>query len=114
MLQVPFIVDDLYSLDPEFVAALQPLHALIFLFKWIPSANETAARAGEDDPDFHGFFAHQVVNNACATLAVGLISCTLTSLHVTSSGHQCVRQRSRPFSWISTFRIVGLRDELGS
>lgn len=69
---VPLIVDDLYSLDSDSLAALQPLHALIFLFKWIPVSSDSSAskRAGTDDPDFPGFFAHQVVNNACATLAV--------------------------------------------
>lgn len=68
---LPFIVDDLYSLEPDALAALQPIHALIFLFKWIPTtADAPLPRAGADDPDFAGFFAHQVVNNACATLAV--------------------------------------------
>jgi ubiquitin carboxyl-terminal hydrolase L5 len=71
-LGVPLIVDDLYSLDAESLASLQPLHALIFLFKWLPSSSGDAlpASAGEYDPEFSGFFAHQVVNNACATLAV--------------------------------------------
>jgi ubiquitin carboxyl-terminal hydrolase L5 len=71
-LGVPLIVDDLYSLDPESLAALQPIHALIFLFKWPPttSATESGISDGVYDPDFSGFFAHQVVNNACATLAV--------------------------------------------
>lgn len=66
------IVDDLYSLDPASLAILQPLHALIFLFKWLPSTGDiaNAPSAGRSDPDFSGFFAHQVVNNACATLAV--------------------------------------------
>ncbi|KAG5351871.1 Ubiquitin carboxyl-terminal hydrolase isozyme L5 [Termitomyces sp. J132] len=68
-LGVPLIVDDLYSLDSETLASLEPLHALIFLFKWIPSSADTAS-AGQYDTDFPGFFAHQVVNNACATLAV--------------------------------------------
>ncbi|KAG6920060.1 hypothetical protein DXG01_010128 [Tephrocybe rancida] len=68
-LGVPLIVDDLYSLDPETLESLQPLHALIFLFKWIPSSAD-AASAGQYDSEFPGFFAHQVVNNACATLAV--------------------------------------------
>ena len=64
-------MDDLYSLDSDSLAALQPLHALIFLFKWIPSSSEfTGSHSGTNDPDFPGFFAHQVVNNACATLAV--------------------------------------------
>ncbi|KAK7029041.1 peptidase C12, ubiquitin carboxyl-terminal hydrolase [Favolaschia claudopus] len=71
-LGVPLIVDDLYSLDPESLAALQPLHALIFLFKWISTSGDgpSATSGGEYDRDFPGFFAHQVVNNACATLAV--------------------------------------------
>ncbi|KAK1225290.1 hypothetical protein PQX77_011809 [Marasmius sp. AFHP31] len=68
-LGVPFIVDDLYSLDDESLAALQPLHALIFLFKWVPQSSDHQP-AGQYDTDFAGFFAHQVVNNACATLAV--------------------------------------------
>ena len=70
-LGLPLIVDDLYSLDSDSLAALQPLHALIFLFKWIPTSSDSSSqRAGTDVPDFPGFFAHQVVNNACATLAV--------------------------------------------
>ncbi|KAM6502445.1 Ubiquitin carboxyl-terminal hydrolase, family 1 domain containing protein [Amanita muscaria] len=71
-LGVPLVVDDLYSLDSEALAALKPLRAFIFLFKWLPtSQNESAPQSGgEYDVDFPGFFAHQVVNNACATLAV--------------------------------------------
>jgi ubiquitin carboxyl-terminal hydrolase L5 len=71
-LGVPYIVDDLYSLDPESLAALQPVHALIFLFKWLPESpdDEPGLGAGHYDSDFPGFFAHQTVNNACATLAV--------------------------------------------
>ncbi|KAF7315253.1 Ubiquitin carboxyl-terminal hydrolase [Mycena indigotica] len=69
-LGVPLIVDDLYSLDSESLAALQPIHALIFLFKWIPTSGAPTSAQGEFDRDFAGFFAHQVVNNACATLAV--------------------------------------------
>ncbi|KAH9847190.1 ubiquitin-specific protease [Lenzites betulinus] len=69
-LGVPLVVDDLYSLDPESLAQLQPLHALIFLFKWVASESGTASTTGRYDPEFPGFFAHQVVNNACATLAV--------------------------------------------
>ncbi|KAG2072233.1 cysteine proteinase [Suillus decipiens] len=71
-LGVPYIVDDLYSLDPESLAALQPIHALIFLFKWLPQSpeDEHSLGAGHYDLDFPGFFAHQTVNNACATLAV--------------------------------------------
>ncbi|KZS88713.1 cysteine proteinase [Sistotremastrum niveocremeum HHB9708] len=68
-LGVPLIVDDLYSLDPSTLASLQPLHALIFLFKWVAPADSSEASVDYDDA-FEGFFANQVVNNACATLAV--------------------------------------------
>ncbi|KAA1478129.1 hypothetical protein DENSPDRAFT_845331 [Dentipellis sp. KUC8613] len=69
-LQVPLVVDDLYSLEPSVLSHLKPLHALIFLFKWLPGAGEPESTGGEYDDDFPGFFANQVVNNACATLAV--------------------------------------------
>ncbi|KAL1942797.1 hypothetical protein VTO73DRAFT_5037 [Trametes versicolor] len=69
-LGVPLIVDDLYSLDSESLAELQPLHALIFLFKWVAGESSVPSSGGQYDPEFPGFFAHQVVNNACATLAV--------------------------------------------
>jgi ubiquitin carboxyl-terminal hydrolase L5 len=69
-LGVPLVVDDLYSLDAESLTAFQPLRALIFLFKWIPGAGEPDSTGGAYDVDFPGFFAHQTVNNACATLAV--------------------------------------------
>jgi ubiquitin carboxyl-terminal hydrolase L5 len=71
-LGVPLIVDDLYSLDPDSLHSLSPIHALIFLFKWVsPQLQQSSsAAAGTPDPTFPGFFAHQTVNNACATLAV--------------------------------------------
>ncbi|THH18181.1 hypothetical protein EW146_g2769 [Bondarzewia mesenterica] len=69
-LGVPLIFDDLYSLDATSLAPLQPIHALIFLFKWLPGAGEPESTGGQYDDVFPGFFAHQVVNNACATLAV--------------------------------------------
>ncbi|KAF8524863.1 ubiquitin carboxyl-terminal hydrolase [Hysterangium stoloniferum] len=69
-LGVPLQVDDLYSLDDEILATMQPIYALIFLFKWIAGADEKGGAEGTYDEDFPGFFAHQVVNNACATLAV--------------------------------------------
>ena len=59
-LGVPLIVDDLYSLDSESLAALAPLHALIFLFKWTGSSDETGGGQGAYDDDFPGFFANQV------------------------------------------------------
>lgn len=67
-LGTPLVVDDLYSLDAASLAEHQPIQAFIFLFKWVPTQSETMA--GQYDPEFPGFFAHQVVNNACATLAV--------------------------------------------
>ncbi len=69
-LGVPLVVDDLYSLDSASLAEFQPLHALVFLFKWVAGQSGGPSSGGKYDPDFPGFFAHQVVNNACATLAV--------------------------------------------
>lgn len=55
------IVDDLYSLDDESVAAMQPVHAFVFLFKWVGTSGEVGGGAGGSyDEDFPGFFANQV------------------------------------------------------
>lgn len=59
-LGVPLVVDDLYSLDADTVAALQPLHAFIFLFKWVGGADVKGGGDGSYDDDFAGFFANQV------------------------------------------------------
>ncbi|KAG8843730.1 hypothetical protein FRB96_003856 [Tulasnella sp. 330] len=64
------IVDDLYSLDDASLSALRPLHALVFLFKWVAGADEKGGGTGQYDNDFGGFFMRQTVNNACATIAV--------------------------------------------
>lgn len=40
-------VDDLYSLDAEALADLHPVHAFVFLFKWVPTP-------GGDDPGSSG------------------------------------------------------------
>lgn len=54
------IVDDLYSLDDESVASLKPVHAFIFLFKWVGSSgDERGGASGSYDHDFTGFFANQ-------------------------------------------------------
>ncbi|KAH8984512.1 hypothetical protein EDB92DRAFT_1936490 [Lactarius akahatsu] len=51
-LGVPLIVDDLYTLDAIELASLQPLRALIFLFKWLPDAGEPDATGGAYDTAF--------------------------------------------------------------
>ncbi|KAF9506568.1 hypothetical protein BS47DRAFT_1374079 [Hydnum rufescens UP504] len=81
-LGVSLIVDDLYSLDPESLAPLGPLYALIFLFQWTGSSDESGGAQGVYDDDFPGFFANQVVNNACATIAVLNGICNIPSLRV--------------------------------
>jgi len=66
-------VSELYSLDAALLASLQPIYALLFLFKYVdPSttaqADSAATGTAKEDVDF--YFAHQVINNACATMAL--------------------------------------------
>jgi ubiquitin carboxyl-terminal hydrolase L5 len=81
-LGVPLIVDDLYSLEPSSLATLQPLHALVFLFKYVGGTDERGGGQGTYDDDFPGFFARQAVNNACATIAVLNGICNIPSLQM--------------------------------
>lgn len=66
-------VSELYALDSALLASLQPIYALIFLFKYVETSNSQVADDAstgtpKEDTDF--YFAHQVINNACATLAL--------------------------------------------
>lgn len=67
-------VSELYSLDASLLSSLQPIYALIFLFKYVDpaespaSSDPSATGTPKEDTDF--YFAHQVINNACATMAI--------------------------------------------
>ncbi|WWD22144.1 hypothetical protein CI109_106633 [Kwoniella shandongensis] len=65
-------VDDLYSLDSSTLETLKPIHALIFLFKYVESSGSSGEGTSgvEVDPLENGvWFANQVINNSCGTLA---------------------------------------------
>ncbi|GAA98911.1 uncharacterized protein L969DRAFT_538714 [Mixia osmundae IAM 14324] len=61
-------VEELYGLDAALLEDLQP-QAFIFLFKYL-GGERAPARAGRQDTNFRGYFAHQVIENACGTLAI--------------------------------------------
>ncbi|RXK37614.1 hypothetical protein M231_05156 [Tremella mesenterica] len=63
-------VDELYSLDEETFDQLKPVKAFIFLFRWVGKEQDGYKAGIEVDPQDCGiFFANQVVNNACGTMA---------------------------------------------
>ncbi|KAI8040786.1 ubiquitin carboxyl-terminal hydrolase isozyme L5 [Drosophila gunungcola] len=60
-------VEEIWSLDSESFKNLEPIHGLIFLFKWVQE-DEPAGKVVMDRENI--FFAKQVINNACATQAI--------------------------------------------
>ncbi|KZP12376.1 hypothetical protein FIBSPDRAFT_1050095 [Athelia psychrophila] len=70
-LGVPLILDNLHSLGPGTLTTLQPLHALMFLFKYISPSSSSASlgSTGTPDPDFAGFFAEPASRGYAATSA---------------------------------------------
>ncbi|XP_017040288.1 ubiquitin carboxyl-terminal hydrolase isozyme L5 [Drosophila ficusphila] len=60
-------VEEIWSLDSESFKNLEPIHGLIFLFKWVHE-DEPAGKVVLDRENI--FFAKQVINNACATQAI--------------------------------------------
>mmetsp|Transcript_30777 Transcript_30777/g.35097 ORF Transcript_30777/g.35097 Transcript_30777/m.35097 type:complete len:310 (-) Transcript_30777:162-1091(-) len=66
-------LEELWTLDNDSLAQLDPVFGLIFLFKWTPGTDTSLGRrtpltTDETPPDL--FFARQVTTNACATQAI--------------------------------------------
>ncbi|GMR31919.1 hypothetical protein PMAYCL1PPCAC_02114, partial [Pristionchus mayeri] len=59
-------VEELLALDPSFYGEMEPIHGLIFLFKW---KEDVAHPSGTPQPN-GCFFTQQVISNACATQAL--------------------------------------------
>lgn len=82
-------VDDLYSLDADTLKTLEPIHALIFLFKWVGGDRKEGLAGGElikNEEDHLGvYFANQVVNDACGTIASLNAVSHSRKLHVTET-----------------------------
>ena len=58
---LPASQDDLYSLDPATLNTLRPIHALVFLFKYVGGAEGKVTTGVEVDPLESGvWFANQV------------------------------------------------------
>ncbi|EDV47319.1 ubiquitin carboxyl-terminal hydrolase isozyme L5 [Drosophila erecta] len=68
-------VEEIWTLDADAFHHLEPIHGLIFLFKWVD--DKPAGRVVTDRSDI--FFARQVISNACATQA--LLSLLLNLRH---------------------------------
>lgn len=62
-------VEEIWSLDRDLFKELEPIHGLIFLFKWVQD-EESVGTVVKDDRLDNIFFAKQVINNACATQAI--------------------------------------------
>ncbi|KAJ2397315.1 hypothetical protein GGI23_003579, partial [Coemansia sp. RSA 2559] len=66
-------VEELYSLDAETLRAMEPVYGLIFLFKWRPTTASARTSSSVDlqynQPE-NVYFAHQIIQNACATQAI--------------------------------------------
>lgn len=67
-------VEELWGLDSDLLKQLSPVHALVFLFKWVGGSTEGMDGTFAEPPGDH-YFAHQVINNACASIA--LLNATL-------------------------------------
>lgn len=62
-------VEEIWSLEPDSFKNLEPIHGLIFLFKWVQD-DEPSGSIVTDNRTEKIFFAKQVINNACATQAI--------------------------------------------
>ncbi|XP_050302124.1 ubiquitin carboxyl-terminal hydrolase isozyme L5 [Anthonomus grandis grandis] len=63
-------VEELWSLESQCFKYLEPIHGLIFLFKWTKDTCQPSGSIVQDSRLDKIFFAKQVIENACATQAI--------------------------------------------
>ncbi|KAJ8293052.1 Ubiquitin carboxyl-terminal hydrolase isozyme L5 [Rhodotorula toruloides] len=68
-------VEELWGLDAQLLQDLEPVFALVFLFKWVGHGDPEKMDGKLEEPAGPHYFAHQVINNACASIA--LLNATL-------------------------------------
>lgn len=62
--------EELLEISPEVLRSFPDLHGVIFLFKYRTQQESSDLQTGEYSHNSDLFFAQQVVNNACGTLAI--------------------------------------------
>ena len=64
-------VKELWSMDRDSLLAIEDLHGLVFLFKWQKESNVVSKmERGSQGCQDQAWFARQMINNACATIAI--------------------------------------------
>lgn len=112
-------MDDLYSLDSASLAALQPLHALVFLFKWVAGSDEKGGASAAYDHDFTGFFMRQVSMSDLRVIYLQLLICRGgpgSGRQQCLCHHRCSQrfiQYTRGGNWRAARTIAGVFDRDG-
>jgi len=79
-------VRELYSMDVESLRAVDDLHGLVFLFKWQKEPSIVASNMEGENRGSHAalWFARQLINNACATIAIANVLMNASNIELGS------------------------------
>lgn len=105
---------DVLSIDPDSLAQFSPLYGIIFLYKYRKSEYAVPREYSETEQDASGqfFFAHQKIQNACATQAILSVLCNLPEGIEIGPILGNFKEFSRDLDPESRGEILGMSDEI--